>query len=98
MTFCFIRISLGIEAVTAESDETVEHFQIISFEDHNKCAAGDYREDCWCFGLTGMDGKLQQKPQKATEPLRSHLENPKCALTSCGNEFHASELQIVIFS
>ena len=59
----------GIEAIIAEIDKTVEHFQIISFEDHNKCAAGTTEE------IVGSKNtkKALEGSQKATAPISSHL-------------------------
>lgn len=94
MTFCFIQLFLRTEAIAAEIDETVEHFQIVSFEDHNKCAAGTTDK------ILGTSALWEQKKRKETQKEgfrkipESHsinhksLMNLKHALNSNKNEFH----------
>lgn len=75
MIFCFIQISFRIEAITAETDETMEHFQIIGFEDHNKCAAGTTEKivGTAAFWEQKHRKKASERFQKATAPFTSHL-------------------------
>lgn len=75
MVFCLFQILFRIVAVTAEIDETMEHFQITGFEDHNKCAAGTTEKivATLAFWEQKHRKKASEKSQKATAPFTSHL-------------------------
>lgn len=79
MTFCFIQISPGIKAVTAESDETVEHFQIISFEDHNKCAAGTTEKIVGALVLREQRESFSKTPEGHRATQKSLRKSEVCA-------------------